>query len=181
MIGKSYIYKTFAKILLNDKKLCKILSTYDIIIPIPIHKKRKNARGYDQSALIAKEIARNIDKIKYANALKKIKNTKRQSSLQKIERMQNVKHAYQVINKQIIENKKIILFDDIYTTGSTANEGAKILKEKGAKEILVLSLVGASSRSPNYEEIRIGGTNGRISRKYIRLCKSRLHRLCSHD
>ena len=50
------------KILLNNKKMCDILKTYDIIIPVPIHKKRMNIRGYNQSDLILKEIAKKIDK-----------------------------------------------------------------------------------------------------------------------
>ena len=60
--------------------------------------------------------------------------------MKKEERMQNVKGIYQIQNKTMIQNKRIILFDDIYTTGSTVNECSKILKENGAKEILVITL-----------------------------------------
>ncbi len=137
---KSYMYKTFAEIILNSKKICDILQTYDIIISVPVHKKRKMNRGYDQSELIAKEIAKNIKTLEYKKALKKIKNNQMQSSLNKNMRLQNVQDAYEAVNKEIIKNKKIILFDDIYTTGSTVNECSKVLKENGAKEILVLSL-----------------------------------------
>ena len=137
---KAYMYKTFTKIILNSKKICDILQTYDIIIPIPIHRKRKNERGYNQSALIAREIAKNINEIKYVNAIKKTKNNPRQSSLDRKERIENVKNAYEIANKEIICNKRIILFDDIYTTGATANECSKVLKQNGAKYILVLSL-----------------------------------------
>ncbi|MDE5830353.1 MAG: double zinc ribbon domain-containing protein, partial [Clostridia bacterium] len=64
--GKSYMYKTFSKIILNSKKICDILETYDIIVPVPIHKKRRTERGYNQSELIAKEIAKNISGLMYA-------------------------------------------------------------------------------------------------------------------
>ncbi len=137
---KSYMYKTFAKLILKNEKICGIIKSYDIIVPVPIHKKRIIERGYNQSELITKEIAKNIKQIKYIKALKKIKNNERQSELKKEERNQNVKNVYEIQNKQIIENKKVILFDDIYTTGSTANECAKVLKQNGAKEILVLTL-----------------------------------------
>ena len=137
---KSYLYKTFAKIILKNEKICQILTGYDIITSIPIHKKRKNERGYNQSELIAKEIARNIRDFKYLKFLNKIKNTQKQSLLGKNERENNAKDAYEVINEEIICNKKIIIFDDIYTTGATANECARLLKENGAKEILILSL-----------------------------------------
>ena len=138
--GNGYLYKTFARIITNNKKVCKILKEYDIITEVPVHKKRKNKRGYDQSQLIAKDIAKNIGPPKYAKTLKKIKNNPRQSLLNEKERINNVKNVYETINKEIIKDKKIILFDDIYTTGSTADECSRILKENGAKEILVLSL-----------------------------------------
>ncbi len=136
---KAYMYKTFSKIILKSKKVCGILRRYDIITIVPIHKNRKRKRGYDQSELIAREIAKNIPELKYIKTLKKIVNTKRQSSLSKMARMQNVKNVYQIVNVDI-QNKKIILFDDIYTTGSTVNECAKVLKQNGAGEILVLTL-----------------------------------------
>ena len=70
--------------------------------------------------------------------LVKIKTTKTQSTLAAEKRRENIKDAFRLKEKQIIENKKIILFDDIATTGSTVNEISKILKENGAREVLVL-------------------------------------------
>ena len=118
----------------------KLFGDYDIICAVPIYKKRMSERGYNQSELIAKEMAKNMPGIEYKNVLKKIKNNQRQSELKKEERKENVKNVYEMQNKQIIQNKKIILFDDIYTTGNTVNECSKVLKENGAKEILVLTL-----------------------------------------
>ncbi len=134
------MYKTFAKIILKNEKICGIMNSYDIISAVPIHKKRENERGYNQSELIAKELAKNIKELKYQKTLKKIKNNSKQSLLTQEERSQNVKGVYEIQNKEIIENKKIILLDDIYTTGSTVNECSKVLKANGAKEILVISL-----------------------------------------
>lgn len=134
------MYKTFAKLILKNEKICRIIKSYDIICSVPIHRKRKNDRGYNQSELIAKEVAKNIKEIKYVKLLKKIVNNKRQSMLKREERKQNVKNVYEIQNKQIIEDKKIILFDDIYTTGNTVDECSKILKENKAKDILVLTL-----------------------------------------
>ena len=71
--------------------------------------------------------------------IKKI-NNKKQSKLKKSERIENVKNVYEIINKEKIVNKRIILFDDIYTTGNTVNEISKLLKENGAKEIIVLTI-----------------------------------------
>ena len=137
---KAYMYKTFAKIILNNKKTYEILNSYDIIISVPIHKKRRNVRGYNQSELIAKEIAKNVPGLEYRNILRKTKNNAEQSSLSKEKRIENVKNVYEIQNKEIIFNKKVVLFDDIYTTGNTTNECSRVLKENGTREILVFSL-----------------------------------------
>lgn len=110
------MYKTFVKIILNDKKICDILKTCGIIINVPIHKKRKKQRGYDQSELIVKEIARSIRGLEYEKVLKKIKDNPKQSLQSREKRIENVKNAYEIVNKQIIRNKSLILFDDVYTS-----------------------------------------------------------------
>lgn len=137
---KSYLYHTFAKLIVNSKKICDILQTYDIITSVPIHPKRKSKRGYDQSELIAREIAKNMLNLKYEKVLKKIRDNPKQSLQSKQERIQNVKNAYEITKKEIIKDKRVVLFDDIYTTGSTVNECSRVLKQNGAKYILILSL-----------------------------------------
>ena len=137
---KAYLYKTFGKITLNNEKIYSFLKKYDIMLCVPMYISKKMQRGYNQSELIAKEIARTTG-FKYINRnLVKIKNTKKQSTLTKNQREENVKNAFVVKNVDKIKNKKIILFDDIYTTGSTVNECSKVLKKAGAKEIVVLTL-----------------------------------------
>lgn len=138
---KAYLYKIFSQIIIKNKKICGILEKYDIIMPVPIHYIRKKQRGYNQSELVAKEIAKYIENLKIENKIfKKIKNNKPQSLLNRKERKRNVENVYKIEEKDKIKNKNIIIFDDIYTTGNTVNELAKILKENGAKNILVLTI-----------------------------------------
>lgn len=137
---KSYLYKTFGKIILNNKKIYSFLKKYDIILCVPMYKKKKKQRGYNQAELIAKELSEKLYIEFSLNNLVKIKDTKKQSTLTKIERTQNLKDAFEVKNKGILKNKKIILFDDIFTTGSTVNECCNVLKKAGVKEIAVLTL-----------------------------------------
>lgn len=137
---KSYIYNTFAKIILKNEKVCGLLKKYDIIIPVPIHRKRKLQRGYNQTQLIAKEIAKNIDIELCDDALIKTKNTIAQSKLNKNKRKQNLKGAFRVLDLEKIQGKNILLFDDIFTTGSTVNECSKILKKAGTKTVGVLTI-----------------------------------------
>ena len=137
---KSYLYKTFAKIIIKNTKIYSFLESYDIIMAVPMHKNKRAVRGYNQSELIAKEIAKTSNVHFEKNVLVKNKNTKVQSTLTKNQRQENVKGAFEVKNKQIIKDKNIILLDDIYTTGSTVNECSKILKKAGAKNILVITI-----------------------------------------
>ena len=137
---KSHLYKTIVNFLLNNKKMFEIIKSYDTIVPVPISKKRKKTRGYNQSYLIAKDIA-NIVGIKLENkVLLKTKNIIEQSKLNKEDRLENIKGVYEIRNIKKIMNKKILLFDDIYTTGSTANECCRILKKAYPKKIGVLTI-----------------------------------------
>ena len=137
---KSYIYKAFVNFIIKNKKICRFLKSYDIIIPVPIHYNRKVTRGYNQSALIAKEIAVRLNS-KYENkVLFKRLNNKPQSTKNKQERIENVKGVYYTKNNYIVLNKKILLLDDIFTTGSTADECSKILKIAGAQKVDVITI-----------------------------------------
>lgn len=138
---KAYLYKTFQKIILNNKKVCDFINSYDIIIPVPIHNKRKMERGYNQSLLIIKEMTRYIENIKIdKDTLVKKVNVERQSSLSKKDRTKNIIGAYYVKNKKNIEGKNVLIFDDVFTTGSTVDECAKVLKESGTKNIGVFTI-----------------------------------------
>ena len=116
--------------------------SYDIIIPVPIHNKRRKERGYNQSALIAKEFCKNINELEYEDILIKKKNTVAQSTLNKEERLKNAIDMYKIKeNKQdIIYNKNVLIFDDIYTTGATANECAKAIRGANPSKVGILTI-----------------------------------------
>ena len=139
---KSYLYKTFSNIILKNKKICKLLNSYDIIIPVPMFEKKKSKRGYNQTELISKEIAKRLDITFNNNILFKIKENKTQSLLNYHERKQNVINVYKINDSEMknVSNKKIILFDDIYTTGFTVKECIKELEKLNPKKIDVLVL-----------------------------------------
>lgn len=139
----AYLYKTFAKIILDNKKICDFIKSYDIIIPVPIHRKRKLLRGYNQTELIAKALAKTLENVTYnTKALIKTKNNSKQSTLSKIERAKNVLNAYEFNKKEVdkIYNKKILIFDDIYTTGNTIKECAKIINNFNPKSIGIVTI-----------------------------------------
>lgn len=143
---KSYLYKTFVNFLLKNEKFFKILESYDTIIPVPISKKRKKQRGYNQSELIAKELANKLKIDLDISSLCKQKDIIEQSKLSKEERVENIKGAYilkkqnYIQNENVLKDKKIILIDDVFTTGSTANECCRVLKQANPKRIDVLTI-----------------------------------------
>lgn len=137
---KAYMYNTFVKIILKNEKICGLLKKYDIIIPVPIHKKRKTLRGYNQSELIAKKLSDKFKMPMYIDVLKKQINTIPQSSLGKKARKNNAQNVYKVDNMQKIKNKNVVILDDIYTTGATANECIKVLKDAGAYRVGIVTI-----------------------------------------
>lgn len=137
---KSYLYLTIVNFLLKNKKFYEILKSYDTIIAVPISKKRRKERGYNQSELIAKEIAKKLGIDYQCQCLFKTKDIIEQSKLNKEEREKNIQGVYKLERKKLLENKKILLIDDIYTTGSTVKECSKTLSQANPKQIGVLTI-----------------------------------------
>jgi ComF family protein len=113
----------------------------DLITFTPLHPRRLAQRGYNQAEILALEASRRL-KIPCLDLLRKITHTKRQVGLRGTQRRKNLEGVFRIKNQELsIKNKKIVIVDDITTTGTTLNECAKVLKEAGAKEVwgLVIS------------------------------------------
>jgi ComF family protein len=106
-----------------------------ILVPVPLTKKKLKQRGFNQSEEIAKEISKSLKLPLTSGCLFKEKETLSQMSLSAETRRENVKGVFSLKNGELIKDKKILLVDDVYTTGSTMEECAKILKEAGGKEV----------------------------------------------
>lgn len=124
--SKTYLCKYIAqlmkeKILLEDMK-------YDYILFVPLHKKRIRERGFNQSEKIANKLGELLN-IPVLDCIDRVKNTKKLYRLNKEDREKELKNGFKVKeNINFIKNKKVILIDDIFTTGATANEISKVLK-----------------------------------------------------
>ena len=95
------------------------MNDIDCIVPVPLHAKRQRARGYNQSEVLAQGIARIIPCPVCAGAVERNINTETQTKKNKEERKQNVANIFTVTNPQLLENKHILLLDDVITTGAT--------------------------------------------------------------
>ncbi len=116
------------------------IQDYDAIIPVPMHKLKRLMRFYNQSELLAKDLEKFASKTVLSNVLYKSKMTPPQMSLRGKERVNNVKNSFSIKNCELIYDKNIILIDDVITTGATIENCAKLLKNAGAKSILVLGI-----------------------------------------
>lgn len=119
------------------------ISIPDLIIPIPIHKRRLRWRGFNQSELLAKYVSENIlygNKIEMnPNLIKRIVYTKPQMQIKDIfSRKNNIQNAFMIENIDKIKGKTIFLIDDVATTGATIFECARILKEAGALNVFAI-------------------------------------------
>lgn len=116
---------------------------FDLVTYVPVSKKRKAERGYDQSYLLARETCRHWNTAP-ETLLQKTKDNPAQSSLlSRGERQKNVAGVYAAVNADRIKGKRILLIDDILTTGATLREAAGVLREAGAKSVICATLAAA--------------------------------------
>lgn len=111
----------------------------DGLVPIPLHPKRKAKRGYNQAELLAREIGRRMKLPVYPDLLARVRNTVPQKQLNPQERQNNLKKAFNIPGNDV-KLKTILLIDDIFTTGSTIDEAARVLKLSGVKCVCFLTL-----------------------------------------
>lgn len=116
---------------------------YSLIMPVPLHRKRLKERGFNQSLILARVIAERHSIRLDFNTLKRTIHTMPQTSLGREQRGKNVKGAFEVTDGEGIKGEKVLLIDDVYTTGSTVNECARVLVKSGAAEVAVLTLARA--------------------------------------
>lgn len=115
-------------------------SEYDLIIPVPLHKKRLKKRGFNQAQLLAEEVSKYLNLSVEVFVLERRKETSSQVGLKKDERRRNVKNAFYVLNHEVIRKRKILLIDDVLSTTATVNECARALIRAGAEMVDVLAL-----------------------------------------
>ena len=108
---------------------------FDLLTWVPISRKRRKKRGYDQSRLLAEEVAKRLGR-DAVPTLDKTRNTKANSRLGAEERSSNVRGVYAVIDRASVEGKRVLIIDDVYTTGATLGECARALRDAGASSVI---------------------------------------------
>lgn len=111
----------------------------DVIIPIPLHPKRRRKRGYNQSEILATELGKHCGIPVERKAVARVINTRPQKELNDKARKKNVEEAF-CVTKYWKHARNVLLIDDIYTTGNTIDSVASILREKGAEKVYFLTI-----------------------------------------
>lgn len=124
-----------AHFLLTENKTIFQQKENSLFVPVPLIPGKEKERGFNQAALLAEELSRFFEMPVLNKNLSKIKKTPSQTGLKRKEREKNIQGAFAVKNAQPIAGKRIFLVDDIFTTGATMEECAKVLKEAGGREV----------------------------------------------
>lgn len=111
----------------------------DVIIPVPLHKKKLQKRGYNQAGLLAKELSKCLDIPYYDRLILRQKNTVPMKELRGSERQINLKNAF-IVGDNDVKLSKVVIVDDIYTTGATIDAIARVLKEAGVQKVFFIAL-----------------------------------------
>jgi ComF family protein len=107
---------------------------FDAIVPVPLHPARQRERGFNQAALLAEWLSSHLS-VPLRPALQRIHYTTTQTAFDRSERMQNLRGAFRLRKKADVRKSRVLLIDDVLTTGSTLSECARILKEGGAQSV----------------------------------------------
>ena len=154
-LGAKYLSKPLGNILYDKYFKIRDEVDADIIIPVPLNKNRERERGFNQATLMLKQFEKDKDKID-DNVLIRIKDTPQQMSLPKDKRRENVEGAFSVVDESSVKGANVLLVDDIYTTGATMDECARVLYNAGANSVRALTLCNAHiERATEDEEFDI--------------------------
>lgn len=136
------IAQLLGEFMVQRVRASKLILDGFVVVPVPSHKKRQSARGYNQAELLARYLCFRTG-LSGGSVLDKIRETKPQVSFGRELRLKNIEGSIFCVDAEFILDKKVLLVDDISTTGATLSECAKILKQNGAKEVWALVVAHA--------------------------------------
>lgn len=134
----AYVLARYLTAAFQQPPWCNLEATIDFAIPVPLHAERLHERGYNQAALIAEAFGQRSQLSVETSILLRTRYSQSQVHLQFDERQANVKNAFEAT--QDLSGKRVLLIDDVYTTGATLNECAQALRNAGAIDVFGLTL-----------------------------------------
>jgi len=107
---------------------------FDVIVPVPLHPARRRERGFNQAELLARSLSR-LTGLPVMLVLERVRYTTTQTAFDRTERMENLRNAFRLRPARNVRGSRVLLVDDVLTTGSTLSECARVLKESGASSV----------------------------------------------
>jgi ComF family protein len=138
--GRRRAARRLAEVLLEEPAARALLATADVLVPVPLHPRRLRERGFNQSELLAHELAQRVAQPVCADALVRRVDTAPQAGLTAAARRRNVVGAFAVKRKASVAGRTVVLVDDVLTTGATAIACATGLRQVGASEVRLLTV-----------------------------------------
>ncbi len=145
--GRKRLGGRLARLLFQTWTHCHPLREAEVILPMPLHRGREKERGFNQSRILAKYLSGMVRVPLESRAVVRIRNTPSQTGLSHRQRRLNVAGCFEVRSPAMIRNKTCLVIDDVFTTGATLNELARVLKEEGAVRVVALTLARVSPRA----------------------------------
>ena len=122
---------------LEDERIVR--QPFDFLVPVPLHSARRREREFNQAEAIAELLAKRTNVPVYG-ALQRIRYTTTQTRLDRHERMENLRGAFRVLHPDRVQSRHLLLVDDVFTTGSTVDECARVLRQAGAASVRALTV-----------------------------------------
>ncbi|MBD3232595.1 MAG: hypothetical protein GF315_02615 [candidate division Zixibacteria bacterium] len=138
--GRLEIAEDFARRAFEMYNDAEFVQQIDVIVPVPLHRRKRLQRGYNQAEVFACHLSELFGTPLANNSLKRIKHTKSQTYLNAKQRFENVKGVFRIIDGKQIRNKRVLLVDDIVTTGATLYECSRTLKKAGATTVVSFTI-----------------------------------------
>lgn len=153
---KQSLARPLAKLLAATLRSDNRFASAQVVMPVPLHGTKRRTRGYNQSQLLARELSRMVGLTLLDRAMIRTMNTRSQSTLNLEERRENVRDVFQARDASGVCRRRIVLVDDVLTTGATADACAAALWQAGAAQVAVLTLARAA---PSSSAVARGETN----------------------
>lgn len=138
--GQTFLMRPLARMLIDPARELTRLHIIDTIVPVPLHYERLRQRGFNQASLLARGLGSLLQIPVNYSSLKRTRWTEPQIGLSRNQRAVNVKGAFGLRAKEKIKGKGVLLLDDVLTTGETVNQCVRVLKDGGAREVMVLTV-----------------------------------------
>ena len=141
--GKRLAAQPLGRLLIEHVFVEIEISSYGVIVPVPLHRNRLKERGYNQSELIAEQLCRRLPGANLELALKRVTDTPSFSMLGAQQRRIEIRNAFELMPGADMRGKRVLVVDDVVTTGATTNECARVFRKAGAETVDVVAVAVA--------------------------------------